>query len=245
MTISKIKNQLKKFSKDFDLNYDSKWFSYMWISHRLHILIEYIGYCPDPVYMKYGNTPEKRIENISKFIASKDFLACLKRYGGQVASKEGLAQEIFWINKIKDNKLKSELLAFYKRLKKKLNRTPFIALMTTPRNKKEEAWLLKYCLRHEWIHILLQKDKIYFQKIKGEYGPYDEGIDEYMGAYLDKSLDNLERFRDEETYSLEKKGWVYAIKFRELLKNSKTPKEKKVILLKLLKSLSKKEHEKR
>lgn len=236
MAVSDVKKQLKKLSKDFNLNYDPKWFSYMWISPRLHILIEYIGYCPDPVYMKYGNTPEKRIKNISKFVASKDFLACLKRYGGQVVSKESLTQEISWIHKIKDNKLKNELLVFYKRLKKKLNRSPFIALMTIPRNKKEEAWLLKYCLRHEWIHILLQKDKIYFQKIKREYGPYDEGIDEYMGAYLDKSLDILEKFRDEETYSLEKKGWVYAIKFRELLKNCPNPKQRKTILLKFLKN---------
>lgn len=74
----------------------------MYITIRHEILTEYIGTCPDPIYQKYGRKAEQRIKNIDKFVKSKDFKKCLKRYGGQVASKRGLDQEQKWFEKTKN-----------------------------------------------------------------------------------------------------------------------------------------------
>ena len=238
MAIFNIKNQLKHLARDFDLNYNPSWFDVMWIPTRLEILTEYVGDCPDPIYIKYGKTPEARNHNISKFVNSKDFKDCLKRYGGQVASRSELKKEVKWVSQIKDKKIKKELLAFYEKLAKKLNKTSYIALLTIPKSKKEEYWQLKFILRHEWIHILLSRNNIDFQKAKSkDYWRYDEGINDYMGAYLDNSLNKLEKFRDKEKYSMEKQNWIYAIKFRELLKDCRTPKERKRVLTKFIKNL--------
>jgi hypothetical protein len=58
-----------------------------------------------------------------------------------------------------------------------------------------------------------------------------------MVTYLDGTLNKLEKFRDKEKYPYEKKYWIYAIKFRSLLKNAKTSKEKKKEILNLMKKL--------
>lgn len=235
----KVKSQIKKLAKDFDLKYDFEWFKYLWISVRHEILTEYIGECPDPLYQKYGKSSKQRIKNIDKFMSSKDFENCLKRYGGQVATKGGLKKEEKLMKQIKDKKLKNELLKFNEKLKKQFGKSDFLALLTIPRNKKEKEWQMKFCLRHEWIHILVQKNKIHFQDISKKYWPYDEGIDEYMAAYLDNTLNKLEKFRDKENYPMERKNWVYAIKFRELLKEKNTPKERKKAIFDLIFDLKK------
>ena len=239
MNVESIKLQIKKLAKEFDLNYNSNWFNYLWISVRHEILTEYIGTCPDSIYEKYGKTAKQRIKNIDKFVNSKDFKICLKRYGGQVARKSELRKEEKLIKQIKDKKLRNELLQFYQKLKNSFGKSDFLALLTIPRNEKERNWQMKFCLRHEWIHILLEKNKIQFQKINKKYWTYDEGIDEYLGAFLDGKLYKLENLRDREKYPMEKKNWIYAIKFRKLLENKKTPRERKEEILSLISKLKK------
>jgi hypothetical protein len=114
-----------------------------------------------------------------------------------------------------------------------------LALLTIPRNKKEKEWQMRFCLRHEWIHILLDNNKIQFQEISKKYWPYDEGINEYMGTFLDGTLEKLEKFRDKENYPMEKKNWVYAIKLRELFKDKKIPRDRKKAILNLISNLKK------
>ncbi|MDP2628294.1 MAG: hypothetical protein Q8P15_00155 [Nanoarchaeota archaeon] len=239
MYIQKAKSQIKKLAKEFDLEYNPIWFKHLWISVRHEILTEYIGTCPDPIYQKYGKTTEQRIKNINKFVNSKDFQDCLKRYGGQISQKSELKQEEKWIKKINNEELRKELLKFQEKLKKRFSKNDFLALLTTPRNERETKWQMKFLLRHEWIHILLNKNKIQFQEIAKKYWYYDEGINEYLGAYLDGTLKNLEKFRDKEDYPMEKRYWVYAIKLRELLKDKDTPGKRKMAILNLISQLKK------
>ncbi|MBU0760429.1 MAG: hypothetical protein KJ858_01940, partial [Nanoarchaeota archaeon] len=218
MKPSQIKAQIKKLAKEFDLKYNPEWFNFMWITTRQEILTEYIGDCPDPIYMKYGKTPNERIKNIDKFVNSKDFKSCLKRVGGQVTSRKEWKKELKWFKKIEDISLRNELLKLHYQIKKKLDKTEHLALLTKTKIIKWKKWMMTHCLRHEWIHILLDKNKVQFQEINKKYWPYDEGINEYLGCYLDGTLSKLEKFRDKETYPMEHKNWVYAIKLRELLK---------------------------
>lgn len=110
MEVSNILLQIKKLARDFDLKFNFKWFGYLWISKREEILKEYAGTCPDPLYEKYGRNATERIKNIDKFMDSKDFQECLKRYGGQVASKEGLKENEKNYQKIKNKKIREELI---------------------------------------------------------------------------------------------------------------------------------------
>jgi len=213
-----IKSQLKKLAKEFALKYKGEWFVYAWVSKRENVLLEYIMGCPDPVYSKYGLTEKQRAKNISKFLASAEFRKCLKRYGGQVVYKKEWNKRRFGDN--------SKLLKLYNKFKKK----DAIALLTMTNKKKEKGYLMKYILRHEWIHILLKKNNIYFQKKGRKYWPYDEGLNEYMASFLDNDLANLEKHMKNEKYPMEKKYWEYAIKFRDLLKNKKGSLERKNFL---------------
>ncbi len=237
MTTNQIKTQIKKIAKEFDLKFNPEWFNYMWIPIRHEILTEYLGDCPDPVYKKYGKTPKERIKNIDKFVNSVDFKKCLKRFGGQISDKKDLKQEEKWINQIKNERIKEEMLALHCRIKKKLAKTDKLALLTIPSNKKQKEWQLKNCLRHEWIHILLEQNKIHFQKINKKYWKYDEGLITYIEAFTDKKLKKLEKMRDEEDYPMEKQYYVYAMRFRKILENKKIPKERKQEIIKLMKEL--------
>tara|TARA_Y100000310_G_scaffold322053_2_gene380584 strand:+ start:427 stop:1152 length:726 start_codon:yes stop_codon:yes gene_type:complete len=240
MNTRTAKSQIKKLAEDFGLRYNPEWFRYIWISVRHEILTEYVGNCPDPVYQKYGKTAEQRIKNIDAFVSSKDFKDCLRRYGGQVVQRKDLPKEIKLIRKIEDESLRDELLRFYKNLERRFSKNDFLALLTIPRNKKERVWQVKSCLRHEWIHILLDKNKIKFQEISEKYWPYDEGLNEYLGSYLDGSLSKLEKFRDNENYPMEKKYWVYALKFRKLFEGAIGAREMKKVILDLISDLRKK-----
>src|SRR4030042_3868687 len=237
MKIRGIKSQIKKLAGDFDLRYQKEWFQYLWISPREEILSEYIGDCPDSIYWRYGKTKDDKIKNINKFISSKDFKSCLRRVGGSVASRKDMEKELILIKKIPNEEIKQEMLRYHKRIIDKLKKTERVALITKTNIKKWYNWLMKYGLRHEWIHILLDKNKIQFQEIKKKLWHYDEGINEYLGAYLDSNLDKLEKFRNKERYPMEKKNWIYAIKFRKILEGKNTPKDRKKALIELIKRL--------
>lgn len=240
-----IKKQIEQLANKFSLIYNSKWFAMYWVSNRIETLTEYLGDCPDPIYNKYGKTREKRIKNIDKFVYSNNFKKCLNRFGGQIFSKKEWKNELKWINKIKNDKIQAELLKFHYNLHNQFKKTDYVALLTIPRNKKEEEFQLKWCLRHEWIHLLLNKNKIHFQEISKKYLPYDEGINCYMGAFLDNETDKLEEFKEKENYPLEKNGWIYAIRFRELLKDADSPILRKKRLVALISRLKGGIHPKR
>ncbi|MEJ2267726.1 MAG: hypothetical protein P8X70_01480 [Nanoarchaeota archaeon] len=239
MKINQIKNKIKQIAKDFDLEYNAEWFDYIWIPKRQEILIEFIGDCPDPIYKKYGKTTLQRIKNLDKFIQSKDFQNCIKRFGGQVAEKKDLQKEERLYKKISNKKIREELLNVYLKVKEKLKNAEQIALITKTNIKKEKEWIEKFILKHEWIHILLYKNKIDFQKINKKYWKYDEGLVEFLGVYIDRNLDKLEKFRDEEQYPTEKQNWIYAIKFRKLFENISNPKERKMKIKDLMRELIK------
>ena len=234
MKTSEIKNQLKKIAQDFGLKYNSNWFNVLWISKRHEILTEYVGICPDPIYQKYGKTAEQRIKNIDKFVNSADFKECVKRYGGQVVTRRGL--EIIEKNykKIKNLKLKKELLKLNKKIKDNLGKNKCLALLTRSKIKSEEEKIKTIILRHEWIHILIDENNLGFEELgKNIYWKYNEGLVTYFENYLDKTLKKLEMKLDRERYPMEKYYYLYGLKFRELMKNKKTPKERKEVILKL------------
>ena len=161
MEPTQIKNQLKTISKDFNLKYNPNWFNVLWISKRHARYLEYVGMCFDPIYTKFGKTIEKRIENIDKFESSKEYKKIKNEFSGQAITKKEVVKGIKDCKKIKNLKLKKELLNLHDSILKSLKEDN-LALLTKTNNKKEKEILLNSILFHEWIHLLLMKNKIYF-----------------------------------------------------------------------------------
>ena len=235
MKTEKIKEQIEKISRDFDLKYNLNWFNLLWISKRQARYLEYLGMCFDPIYTRFGNTIKKRIENIEKFESSKEFKKIKNEYSGQVITKSEVAKGIKNCRRIKDFKLKNELLNLYKKILNNLKEDN-LALLTETINKKHKDILLNSILFHEWIHLLLIKNKIFFKLEKN--WKYNEGLVTYLEYYSQDRLNFLESTKKKVKYPSQKIYFVYAIKFRELLKNANNGIEKKNILLNLVKSLS-------
>ena len=239
MKITQIKSQLKKIAKEFNLKYKAEWFNYMWISKREGRYLEYVGMCWDPIYTRFGKTIEKRIENIDKFESSKELKNILKRYGGQAITKKEVVKGIKDCKKIQNIKLRKELLDLHKRIQLNLKENN-LGLLTQTKNKREKDSLLNFVLKHEWIHLLLMKNGIYFKEVYERNWKYDEGLVTYLEYYIKNRLNHLESIKKKTEYPTSRVYYIYAIKFRELLKSKGTPKERKKVLIDLLKELNKK-----
>ena len=231
-----MKNQIKNLAKDFDLKFNPSWFNVMWISKRNAIYLQYVGMCFDPIYTRFGKTIEKRIENIRKFESSKEFEKIKHQFGGQAITNEEVMKGIKDCKKIKDSKLRIELLSLHKNIKSNLKEDN-LALLTETNSKKHKEILLNSILVHEWIHLLLMKNRVYFKSISEKYWKYDEGLVTYLENYISKKLNYLESIKKKTKYPSQKIYFIYAIKFRELLKDKQIPKERKMIINKLMKNL--------
>ncbi len=236
MKISQIKIQLKNLAKEFDLKYKEEWFIHMFVSKRENILIEYIWMCPDPIYDKYGKNPSEREKNIEKLINSKEFQELTNRYGGQVIRKKSFNE--FFLKRIKNienKRIQKEFLKIYKKIKNRLKNQTEIAVLTKSNIEKEKEFVKKVILVHEWVHVILFKNNINFNKYDGKSWQYNEGLVTFCQAFIGKSLDELEIKVRKETYPMEKQYYVYALKFKKLLENVNSPKERRKIILKKLK----------
>jgi len=231
-----IKPQIKKIAKEFGLRYNPEWFNYMWVSKREGRYLEYMGMCWDSIYTRFGRTIENRIENIEKFNKSKELKKIVKRVGGQAITKEEVIKGIKDCKKIQNEKLKKELLSLHKMIKLNLKENN-LALLTKTKNQKHQELLLNSILIHEWIHLLLLKNKINFKDISEKHWKYDEGLVTYLEYYIKNKLNHLESTKKKTKYPTAKVYYIYAIKFRKLLKNKETPKERKKVLIDLLKKL--------
>ena len=236
MNTQKAKSQLKKLAKEFDLKYNPNWFSVMWISKRNARFLEYVGMCFDPIYTPFGKTVEKRIENITKFESSKQFKKIKHEFGGQAITKKEVLKGIKDCKKIKESKLRNELLDLHKKIKSNLKENN-LALLTKTNNKKQKEILLNSILIHEWIHHLLMKNKIYFKSVSEKHWKYDEGLVTYLEYYIKNKLNYLETIKRKIKYPSQKIYFIYAIKFRELLKNKNIPKKRKKAILDLISNL--------
>ncbi len=238
MKVNQVKAQLKKLAKEFDLKYNAEWFKHIFVSKRENIFIEYIWMCPDPIYNKYGKNSLERAKNIEKLINSKEFGELTNRYGGQVIREKSFNK--FFLKRVKNienEKIKKEFLKIYKKIKNTLRNQIEIAVLTKSNIKKEKEFVMGIILLHEWIHVLLVRNNIDFRKSDGKYWQYNEGLVTFCQEFVENNLDELELKAKEITYPMEHQYYVYAIKFRELLKKTNIPKERKKIILNKLKEL--------
>jgi len=209
---NKIKKELERLSKHINLKFQRKWFKVVWITKEQEILTEYLSDCRDPIYEKYGKSLNKRIGNLEKFYQSVDYKNCIRRYGGQVIPKKSFFGFRKFVGKIKNKKVREILLEFCDKIEREFQDANKIAALTETDIEKEKKALVYRILRHEWLHILLEENKIKFKDWK-----YNEGLITYFEFYLDKSLGDLEKISRRETYEFNKEYFRKAIYFRKCL----------------------------
>ena len=225
--------KLKKLANKFDLDFNKKWFKHIWISKKENILLEYIWMCPDPIYSKYGRCPFERAKQIENFLTSTDFeQELLHRFGGQVINKKTFTKYFLkWVNEIENLEIKSFYRNLYKKIISALDNYNRIAILTESEKETENKKLKTFVLFHEWIHVLVNENNL-----KPKNWKYNEGLVTYFQEFAEGKLDNLEKGIEKwKHYGFQKQYFVYAIKFRELLKNVETSSERKIKLKKFLK----------
>jgi len=229
--------KLKKLAEEFNLKYKDKWFQQIWVSKEENIFLEYLWMCPDPIYKKYGKNPLDRAKNIEAFLASDDFLECINRWGGQVIESNSFKKYfLIWINYIENNEIKTKYIKFYNRIIKELKlKNSSVAILTKSKKEHEKRKLKSIILFHEWIHILLESNKL---RIKNNW-KYNEGLVTFFQEYAGKKLWQLESKAKKSTYDFQKQYFIYAIKFRNWLKGINLPAKRKQKLLTLVKKYSK------
>jgi len=228
-----IISKLKKLAKEFDLNFNEKWFKHIWISKKENILLEYMWMCPDPLYQKYGKTPSERAKQIENFLASKDLEQELfHRFGGQVINKKTFTKYFpKGINEIENYEIKTSYQDLYKKIMCALGNYSRIAILTKSEKETEIKKLKSFVLFHEWIHVLVNENNL-----KPKDWRYNEGLVTYFQEFAEGKLDKLEEgIKKWKNYDFQKQYFIYAIKFRELLKEVIIPSERKIKLKKFLK----------
>lgn len=238
-----MKSDIKRIAKDFDFKYNSQWFHFIWISKRNARFLEYTGMLQDTLYNKFGKIIEDRIKNIEKYEKSKEFKKIANEFSGQAITKKEVLKGIKDCKKIRNQRLKKELINLHKKIKKNL-KDDVLVLLTKTNNKKQKEILLNSYLLHEWIHILLIKNKVYFKSISERHWKYDEGLVTYLEYYINNRLNYLKFIKNRIKYSYQKIYFVYAIRFKKLFKNKNNSKKRKETIIKLLKSLKQKHQNK-
>jgi len=235
-----IKEKLKNISKYLKIKYNDKWFKYNWISKEENVKLEYMWMCPDPIFAKYGRSPQERAKNVEKFLLSDGFKKCLHQFGGQVINKDTFKKYFLdWINNIKNIQIKEDYLKIYKKILNKLNKSSTIAILTKTNKKQEKNELKNNVLLHEWIHILINKNNLRFSyNIKDEW-KYNEGLVTFLQELAKGKIDKLEENAKRASYDFQKQYYIYAIRFKELLKKVDNPKERKEKIINLKNSLLK------
>lgn len=229
--INKIRENIKKLAKEFNLNYKKELYKVTFLTKKEFAILQFLIGCPDPIYTKFGGTTGKRIKNINEFLNSKDFIKLSNKCGGNVVNIKTFQKNI---EKIKDNRIKKKSERILKKLKSESSSG--VVTLTTPRTEREKKFILKTILFHEWIHVLLMSNKIYFQDIKPGYWKLDEGLTTYLQISFEKKSSDISKIiKKKMKKSLRDSLYIIyaknALKFNKILKNKRDPNERKKAIL--------------
>ena len=222
-----IKRKIKKLTNDFDLIYRPDKYKYILCSKEEIIIRNFLGSCPDPDYAKYSNQKTNAAKNLLEFIKSKEFKQQLKQEHGCVISQSAIKNEIKFAKNIPDSSLRRDVLKFYYKLAHASMRESI--LIYRPKNMREK--IFNEVLLHEYIHVLLEDNRIRIRSWK-----WNEGLVAYMFHLV------LHNYRFEKKPRPIKNKMLnvynqYAHKWSMLLDNVYDPKERKRIILNTIKKL--------
>ncbi|NIQ06146.1 MAG: hypothetical protein GWO20_10600 [Candidatus Korarchaeota archaeon] len=211
-----VKADLKSIAENFSLTFKEKWFSYATLPPRKLVICLFLLGCPLPEYQKLGSgrSIEQRFENLQTFVESTFFQERTRKYkhhersGGTIVHKSCLAYRKH-LPRIEDARLREEVESIFEKVAQHMS-GEVIAVLCETMNEK----MSKHVLKHEWGHVLLEKNDISFQK-QGKSWRWDEGLVTYMTQYPSPPWG-----RRGDAHS------QYAQKWKKLLENCETPTER-------------------
>jgi hypothetical protein len=217
-----VKKNIERIAKELSFKFSDNFFNLHFLPNRYLIIYNYVVGCPEKRYIKYGKNLKSRLKNFKKFISSRDFKAELKEFHATVFSK-GL------LEKYPEGKFKE--LDELKKLIAPISQ--FTVLIKFPSQKQIETF--KLALFHEWLHVLLLKNNISFQK-RGKSWEWDEGLVTYLENYFvyrEKVEEKLRKYLKAAKNEFLKKYLKFGLKWAKILKGKKRLKIKEEIFKQL------------
>ncbi len=221
-----VKNLLRKAAKEFDLKFDQEnKFKYLVLTNREIIIRNFLGGCPISTYANHGNKNKDKIGgNLIKYFKTKGYMIELGTPQGCVISQKELKREIKLVSKIPNASIKKETKSLYNKIKKKIGNAKKLTLIWKLAQKEERSQQRKEIVLHEFIHELLEDNKIRPRSWK-----WNEGLVMYITNFV---LGKLHRFKEKPKLK-QHPGWniyaTYTRKWIKLLHSIENPKERKKI----------------
>lgn len=231
-----VKQPIKKVAKQFDLKFDQKnKFKFLVLTKREIIIRNFLGGCPDPLYVKYGNKEKIKIGvNLTNFLQTEDYKKDVNKPHGCVISQRELKEEIRLIPKIRNKKTKKEAEILYNKIKKEIGQSKRLTLIWKPSKKEEKSQQRKEIVFHEFVHELMEDNKIRPKSWK-----WNEGLVTYATNFV---LNKHKKFEDSPPLGTSKMWNIYALythRWAKLLKNAKNSKERKQIIANKIREINK------
>ena len=235
-----MKRLLEKVAEEFDLkfNFRNKFKSIV-LTKREIVIRNFLGGCPDPLYVKHGNKDRNRIGiNLIKFIHTEDYRKDVSKPHACVISPKEIKEELRLISNIADKNIKAEVENLYSKVKKKIGNAKRLTLIWKPASVKEaKGQMRKEITLHEFVHELLDDNKIRLKSWK-----WNEGLVTYITNFV---LNKHKKFEDSPPLGTSKMWNIYARythRWAKLLKNAKNSKERKKIVLQKIRKVDKKKN---
>lgn len=213
--------QLRELARLFHLKYQKKRYVYLVCTKREIIMRNFIGGCPDPLYVQYGNTVKTdRPKALISFLNSKDYENELRKPHGCVVHRFELRKELNIISAIEDDKLRQEVQILYNKIQRKMGKNKRLSLIWNA--SRSEKKIENEVILHEFTHELLEDNGLRLGSWK-----WNEGLVTYMTHV---PLGTYTMF-EKQTKPTGKKMWdiyaSYAHRWTLLLRDIKDPFERR------------------
>lgn len=223
-----VLRKLKKLAEEFDMNFDISIFKKNIVSEQDCLLLQFISGAPVNGFDKFGTALKQRAKNIDRFLAS-DMSVYYNKGDGLVVN---IAEAFGVIKNIENPKTKKRLTILLNGFKAYCGEA--VVLGKPGKTSEREKMNSVRVLYHEWIHVLVDYNKLTFKNWK-----YNEAFTIYLEHYLktmdNRDLESLKKEVEEETSNMEHKKrydivTIYMGRFIKLFSDKRTPEDRMATL---------------
>ncbi len=208
---TRAKYTIKKFSKRYGLNYEPEWFKDVYLPYEEMLIKKFLSGSPLSDYS--FDEPKKRFRKLDKFIKSDFYKRMKKRKTGRAAmvAIDHFNEERKEIKRIENPALRRKVEDIYDKIGKNLKNKYLIILPNNGSN-------LLRILTHEWMHVLLNKNKV--NKKKRGFDWLNEGLATFIEYDVTNRTDQIkidleERNLNKTRYMYLKYALKWKLKFEE------------------------------
>ena len=224
-----LPSALKKIATAFQLPKKLDHYTYLFCTPEEIIIRNFLGGCPDPVYITFGNKhPKDRPKKLASFIASTYFKQEQQQGNGCVITHKEILRELAIAKRIPGQKLCNKTLRFYQRLLDNIEKQQKLILISPQKNEQ----VFNEILLHELVHELVD-----INKLRPLSWKWNEGLVTYLTHY---ALNKQQLFEKEVALTNDKMEDIYdnyPHQWALLFKPAKSASTRKKILLRQLKKL--------